>query len=508
MIYSFARLFFLFWLASTVSLPAARAATKPNILYIMSDDHAAHAVGVYGGRFASLNPTPNIDQLANEGILLRNCFCTNSICVPSRATILTGQYSHNNGIKTLSNQLEAARQTLAHAMKRAGYQTAIIGKWHLGAEPAAFDHYCVLKGQGNYFNPVFRIRGPKPWPQNTIQPLAYDSIHSSDAITNLSLKWLKSRDTEKPFFLMHHFKAPHDNFENAERYDWLYADVEMPEPESLRSRHNHGPQERPLYGTSVSKRNQRRNMGHHMFVDPKLADEDYTSETYQRYLKKYLRCVKGVDDNIGRLLAHLKETGQLENTIIIYTADQGFMLGEHDYIDKRWIYDESLRMPFVVRYPKRFEAGIKVDDVVTNADFAPTLLELAGATTMPKSFDGRSFVSNLEGNTPGDWPQASYYRYWMHMTHHDNPAHFGIRTKNFKLIYFYGRPLDANGALPEPTEPYWELYDLQSDPQEMNNVYSVPEYRADRERLKAELRQLKIEVGDTDEAYPELAESW
>ncbi|MGK0187246.1 MAG: arylsulfatase A-like enzyme [Verrucomicrobiales bacterium] len=253
------------------------------------------------------------------------------------------------------------------------------------------------------------------------------SIHSSDAITDLSLKWLKNRKSkDKPFFLMHQFKAPHDNFENAERYDWLYEDVDIPEPDNLWNRGTHGPKGREQYGTSVGPRNSRRNMGDHMFVDKKLSAEEYTRTSYQRYLKKFLRCVKGVDDNVGRLLAHLKATGELDNTIIIYTADQGFMLGEHDYIDKRWIYEESMRMPFIVRYPKQFKAGTTSAAICNNTDFAPTLLELAGmnAAELPKQFQGRSMVPVLAGNTPGDWRSAHYYRYWLHMAHHDNPAHF------------------------------------------------------------------------------------
>jgi N-acetylglucosamine-6-sulfatase len=245
----------------------------------MSDDHAAHAIGAYGGRLAELNPTPTLDRLAGEGALLTNVFCTNSICTPSRATLMTGQYSHVNGVTTLNGSIAEPRQHLARQMKLAGYETAIIGKWHLSAEPAAFDFYTVLPGQGSYFNPVFRTRGPRPWPQNTIRVSGYDSTHSSDAITDLSLKWLRQRkQKEKPFFLMHHFKAPHDNFENAERYDWLYGDVDVPEPESLWNRGGHGPIDKPLYGTSVGKRNARRNMGHHMFVDADLPDEQYKRE--------------------------------------------------------------------------------------------------------------------------------------------------------------------------------------------------------------------------------------
>ena len=480
------------------------AADKPNILYIMSDDHAAHAIGAYGGRLAKLDPTPNIDRLAKEGVRLANCFCTNAICVPSRATIITGQYSHKNGARTLNNGIVPKNQTLAHLMKAAGYETAVVGKWHLKHEPAPFDYYYVLPGQGSYFNPIFRVRGPKPWPNNTVRVARYDCVHSSDAITNASLAWLKKRkQKDKPFFLMHHYKAPHDNFENAERYDFLYEGVEIPEPESLRTRSAHGPIGRPAYGTSVSKRNTRRNMGHHMFVDRTLGDEAYTSAAYQRYLKKFLRTVKGVDDGIGRVIEHLEETGQLDNTVIIYTADQGFMLGEHDYIDKRWMYEESHRMPFIVRYPERFKPTVN-EDIINNVDFAPTILELAGMTEMPEQFQGRSFVANLEGNTPADWRQATYYRYWMHMAHHDNPAHYGIRTKTHKLIFFYGLPLDAAGAKPTATPPHWELYDLVKDPHEMNNVYDEPIYANVVSELKKEMLALKEHVGDRDVDYPEL----
>jgi len=481
------------------------AASQPNILYIMSDDHAAHAIGAYGGRLAALNPTPTLDRLAAEGTRFSNVFCTNSICVPSRASILTGQYSHVNGITTLNGKLPAQQQYLATAMKQAGYETAMIGKWHLAAEPGAFDHYAVLKGQGNYFNPTFRVRGPKSWPQNTFQFDQYDSLHSTDAITKLSLTWLKNRkQKQQPFFLMHHFKAPHDNFENAERYDWLYQNVEIPEPPSLWERGNHGPLGQAIYGTSVGPRNERRNMGHHMFVDKSLADQQYTRESYQRYLKKFLRCVKGVDDNVAQLLDHLEATGELANTIVIYTADQGFMLGEHDYIDKRWMYEESLRMPLIVRDFRQESSGRVCESIVNNTDFAPTLITMAGGEK-PAQMQGRSFLSMVEGEEePADWPQASYYRYWMHMAHHDNPAHYGIRTKNFKLIFFYGLPLDAPGALPKPTKPYWELYDLRKDPQEMNNVIADPAYTQQLEKLKVELFKLKSAVGDTDEKYPQL----
>ncbi len=465
----------------------------------MSDDHAAHAISAYGSRLAKVAPTPNIDRLANEGILFENCFCTNSICTPSRATILTGQYSQTNGVLDLRGRLEPDRQYLPKLMKKAGYETAMIGKWHLKEEPA-FDYYCVLPGQGSYFNPILRGSGGK-WPGNEKRFAGYDSRHSSDVIAGLSLKWLKSRDRSKPFFLMHHFKAPHDNFENAERYDWLFNDVDIPEPESLWDSGNHGSQATKAMGTSIGKRNNRRNMGHHMFVDQSLPGDEYKRTAYQRYLKKYLRCVRGVDDNIGRLFDYLEKSGQMDNTVIIYTSDQGMMLGEHDYIDKRWMYEESMRMPFLVRYPAMIEAGTRTDEIINNTDFAPTILALAGIET-PDYMHGRSFVPLLKGRTPADWAKSTYYRYWMHMAHHDNPAHFGVRTKEYKLIFFYGRNYRKGG--PGPTRPGWELYDMKNDPHEMNNLYGKRQYAGIVKKLKNELLRLRKTYNETDAKYPHI----
>jgi len=479
---------------------ASAANERPNILYIMSDDHAAHAISAYGSRLAKVAPTPNIDRLAKEGILFDNCFCTNSICVPSRATILTGQYSQTNGALDLGGKLEPENQHLPRLMKQAGYETAMIGKWHLKEEPAAFDYYCVLPGQGSYFNPILRESDGK-WPENEKRYASYDSRHSSDVIMDTSLKWLKNRKSSKPFFLMHHFKAPHDNFENAERYDWLFNDIDIPEPESLWNSGNHGSEATKGMGTSIGKRNKRRNMGMHMFVDESLPDEQYKRTAYQRYLKKYLRCVRGVDDNIGRLFEYLDKSGQMDNTVIIYTSDQGMMLGEHDFIDKRWMYEESMRMPFLVRYPKMIKMGSRTDEIINNTDFAPTILELAGLKA-PEYMQGRSFVSILKGRTPPDWPQSTYYRYWMHMVHHDNPAHFGVRTKEYKLIFFYGQNYKQGG--PSPTQPGWELYDMKNDPHEMNNLYGERRYAHVVANLKSELLRLREKYNETDEKYPQI----
>ncbi len=489
---------------STLGLATVQAEDRPNILFIMSDDHCAQAIGAYGGRLAKLNPTPTIDRLAREGILFENAFCSNSICAPSRATILTGQYAHTCGVHDLRGRIEPARQYLAIEMKKAGYQTAMIGKWHLKEEPGAFDYYCVLPGQGKYFDPVFRVRGAEGWPKNTVQ---FKGKHSTDAITDITLEWLREgRDSEKPFFLMHHYKAPHDFFQYAPRYEKYLADVDIPEPVNLWKQPRFGSiatrgaddELLPHIGTSIGRRNPRRNYAKHYKVDKSIGDEAAQRAAYNIYLKHYLRCVKGVDDNLARLFAYLEETGQMDNTVILYTGDQGFMLGEHDYMDKRWMYEEAMRMPFLVRYPKTIRAGSRTDAIVENVDYGPTMLAFAGVQT-PEIMQGRSFKEICEtGKEPAGWKQEAYYRYWMHMAHHDNPGHVGIRTKAHKLIFYYG--CDYKGQ--KRTPPGWELYDLRYDPTEVVNQYDNPEYAKLARALKARLAKLRQRVGDTGEDFP------
>ena len=481
---------------------------RPNILYIMSDDHTSQAVGAYGSRLAALNPTPTIDRLAREGVMFENAFCTNSICSPSRACVLTGQYNHVNGVYDLRGKVPVEQQYLAIEMKKAGYHTAMIGKWHLKVEPAAFEHYCVLPGQGKYFNPEFRIRGDQKWPKNKIK---FDGMHSVDAITDLSIAWLKEGwDQDRPFFLMHHYKSPHDYFEYAPRYESYLADTEIPEPENMWKRNSkfgslatRGENDEliPHIGTSIGRRNPRRSYAADFKIDPALSDEAAKRAAYNVYLKAYLRCVKGVDDNLKRLFDHLTEAGQMDNTLIIYTGDQGFMLGEHDYQDKRWMYEESQRMPFLVRYPKSIPAGIKTDAIIENVDFAPTMLAFAGVKT-PEYMQGQSFreICETGKETPG-WKQSAYYRYWMHMAHHDNPGHVGIRTKDHKLIFYYGA---GYGPKDVRTPPAWELYDLKNDPSENVNQYDNPKYAAIAQSLKRQLAEKRIQIGDTGADYPEI----
>ena len=495
----------------------AGAAERPNILFIMSDDHAAHAISAYGGRLAAVAPTPNLDRLAREGALLTNVFCTNSICSPSRACVLTGQYCHVNGAFDLGGRVPAGRQMLARQMKQAGYQTAMIGKWHLKDEPADFDYYCVLPGQGRYHSPEFRVRGQQPWGKNLI---TFDGIHVTDAITDITLKWLREkRDKRQPFFLMHHFKAPHDYFDNAPRYESYLKEVDIPAPPTLAFRDaafgslaTRGANDEliPHIGTSIGGRNPRRS--YLQDLPERYPDEfpqgfdpnDYSAEECQRlaynaYLRKFLRCVKGIDDNLGRLLDELEATGELDNTLIIYTADQGFMLGEHDYQDKRWMYEESQRMPFLVRFPHAIPAGQKLDAIIENVDFAPTLLDFAGGA-VPDDVQGRSFRSLLEtGLEAADWKQEAYYRYWMHMAHHDNPAHMGIRTKTHKLIYYYGCNYDGGYQTPAG----WELYDLRNDPQETRNLYNDPTQASLVADLKQRLKVARKRSGDDGSHFPQ-----
>jgi N-acetylglucosamine-6-sulfatase len=488
---------------------------SPNILFIMADDHTSQAFGIYGSRLAYLNPTPNIDKLAHEGIIFDNAFCTNSICTPSRASILTGQYSQTNGVLDLMGSLSAERQYLPNEMKKLGYTTAIIGKWHLSEEPSAFDFYNVLPGQGKYYNPETQVKGIGDWPNNIVNHTG----HSSDVITDLSLEWIKNRDKTKPFFLMHHFKAPHDLFQNAGRYDTYLEDVLIPEPENLFDNGSHGSISTrgvndsliSIIGASVSKRNNIWDLGGRLGISDSIPEPVYTHQVYQTFLKRYLRCVKGIDDNIKRIVDYLKEEGLYDNTIIIYTSDQGYFLGEHDYFDKRWMYEESMRMPFIVHYSPVIKGGTRSDLLINNTDFAPTLIELAGGTA-PVYMQGKSFKRTIEGKKEKNWRQETYYRYWMHMAHHlGTPAHFGIRTSQYKLIFFYGVDFEDPprkgywGSKAEiVTPPGWEFYDLLQDPNEMQNLYSDPEYSEVINDLKTRLKSLRKELNETDERYPHI----
>lgn len=511
--------------------------SKPNIIFIMSDDHASAAVSAYGSRLAKDAPTPNIDRIAREGTRFDNCFCTNAICTPSRAAILTGRHSHCSGVRTLSDPLPENSELLSEILRSSGYRTAVFGKWHLHARPRGFDQWAVLPGQGEYRDPKFIVEDDSSIPEvvgdrliNTKKEYHdewtrnYHFGHQfsvegyvTDIITDMSIRWIQEQSEESPFFLCIHHKAPHDFFEYKRVHEAIYRNVVFAEPETLFESEEVRGEISRRYGTTVSERWKPRNMVKHL-EDPSypnggpwdfsgMTDDEKTRFAYQKYMEDYLRTVHSIDVNVGRVLDVLDSGGQAENTIVIYTSDQGMMLGEHDHIDKRWIFDESLRMPFLMRYPAKMSAGRVNDDVIDNTDFAPTLLDMVGID-VPEIMQGRSFRPAAEDGTLEDWRQSVYYRYWMHMAHHWVPAHYGIRTKQWKLIFFYGLKLDASGCThpdcDEPTEPGFELYDMVNDPGETTNLVSDPRYTEVFNSLKRELVGLKRSVGDGDEKYPEM----
>ncbi|WP_430971737.1 sulfatase family protein [Sunxiuqinia rutila] len=483
---------------------------KPNILFILSDDHTSQAWGIYGGILKDYVHAPNIDRLASEGVVLDNCFCTNSICTPSRATILTGQYSHHNGVYTLANALNPDRMNIAKVLQGNGYQTAIIGKWHLKTQPAGFDYFNVLPGQGRYWNPILKTKDN--WEDGYGGGKEYEGF-STDVIADLSIDWMKKRDKTKPFMMMCHFKATHEPFDFPDRYKHLLDGVELPEPESL---YDSGPETtgrtfkgqvlenlRDRYLENTKNPNYWAQYPELPFSVDGLDARGQRKKTYQKLVKDFIRSGAAIDDNIGKLLDFLEEEGIADNTVVIYTADQGYFLGEHGFFDKRLIYEESLRMPFVIRYPKEFNGGRRIDDIILNIDFAALLADYA-KVEKPDFIEGRSFRNNLKGETPEDWRKSMYYRYWLHLE--DRPGHFGIRNERYKLAFFYGQPLDMAGAQQETTAPAWEFYDLQKDPHENYNAYHDPAYAGIIKEMKEELILLRKEVGDTDESYPVMRE--
>jgi len=461
---------------------------RPNIVFIMSDDHAAHAMSCYGSR---INETSNLDRIAREGMRFDNCFCANSICGPSRATILTGTYNHVNGVTTLSARLDNRQLNFAKLLQQAGYQTAVVGKWHLGQGPehwpTGFDHYEILQGQGPYFDPEMVRDGEK------VQHQGY----TTDIITDLCLDWLRQRDRSRPFCLLYHHKAPHRHWEPDDKHARMYEDIDIPEPETFDDDYSNRAAAAAEAKMRIDQDLNERDLKQP--VPEGLTPEEEKHWKYQRYIKDYLRCVASIDDNVGRLLDFLDAEGLTENTIVIYTSDQGFFLGDHGWYDKRFMYEESLRMPFIIRYPREIAPASVNQDLILNVDFAPTFLDYAGID-VPEPMQGTSFRSLLNGRTPEDWQTSIYYRYWMHLAHHNVYAHYGVRTRRCKLIFYYADALDQPGAIDDRREPEWELFDLEKDPFELHSVYDDPQYADVVAELKTELRRLQEKVGD--EPYP------
>ena len=475
-------------------------AKAPNILFIMSDDHTSQAISAYGGILASVLPTPHIDRLAREGALLTNCFVTNSISTPSRACILTGQYSHKNGVYTLSDPIDPASPTSAKYLHDQGYQTAIVGKWHLGTEPAGFDFYNVLPGQGEYINPTLIRKGDWHKGKNGAPKQTRYPGYSTNIIASEALRYLETVDKDRPFFLMCHFKAPHRPWVPAERFKDLLKEVTVPAPPNLLDAYEGKGAYTRILKMNLEDMNHRDLKGKP--VPQEMTRDEKRQWIYQHYIKDYLRCVAAVDENVGRLLKYLDENGLAENTIVVYTGDQGFFLGEHGWFDKRLMYEECLRMPFLIRYPREIKPGTRNDDMVLNIDFAPLFLDYAGLP-VPEQMQGTSFRKNLIGKTPRHWRKSFYYRYWMHADGaHNVPAHYGIRTDRYKLVFYYAQQLGMSGSKNEPLVPEWEFYDLEKDPLEMHNLYRDPQQQKIIKKLKKELLQQKKQYGDEDSHYP------
>ncbi len=457
------------WLLLMLLSAALAGAAQPNFVFIMSDDHAAHAISAYGSK---INQTPNLDRIAKSGMRFNTCFVNNSICTPSRAAILTGKYSHLNGV-TVFNRFDGSQPHVGKMLQQAGYQTAMIGKWHLFSDPTGFDYWNVLPGQGRYYDPIMIEMGKT----NTIKG------YVTDVITDLSIDFLKRRDPTKPFMLFCHHKAPHREWTPGPNHTNLYDNIDVPEPVTFNDDYS-GRSRAAAEATMRIERNLTKTDVKHA-PPAGLSGMALKKWYYQRYIKDYLRCIASVDDNVGRLLDYLEQSGLAKNTVVIYTSDQGFFLGDHGWYDKRFMYEESLRMPFLISFPGMIKPGSQNNSMILNVDFAPTLLELAGAK-IPSDMQGRSILPLLRGKKPSDWRTSMYYRYYHYPQHHRVQPHCGVRTEQHKLIYF--NKLDE-----------WELYDLKKDPYETNNIYSEASSAKLISRLKSEMLRLKKELKDDDQ---------
>lgn len=474
---------------------------RPNIIFILSDDHATNAISAYSNFFKEMASTPNIDRIANEGAILTNAFSTNAICGPSRASILTGKHSHvNKYYKNFKGgNFNGSQWTYPKALQKGGYQTAMIGKWHLASTPQGFDYYKyhIDHGeQGVYWDPKYNENGVP----------VKEKGYATNITTNFALNWLDGRNKETPFCLLLQYKAPHREWSPDKKYEDSWKNQDIPYPDTFNDQYvgrektagdTHmtmdffnrrdmklSPPD-SLSGKKLGKWfDYGNNPGEIVTPSETLSGEELRKWKYQRYMKDYLATIKSVDDNIGRVLDYLKENGLEENTIIVYASDQGFFLGDHGWFDKRFMYEESIRMPFVIRYPKGIAPKTVVKDVVSNIDMAPTVLEMAGIP-IPKEVQGKSFYKNLKGKTPKNWRQSMYYHYYEYPFWHHVQPHYGIRNERYKLIHFY-YDMDV-----------WEFYDLKNDPSELNNLIHSKKHSALINKTKKELQALKKEYGNT-----------
>lgn len=497
---------------------------RPNILFIMSDDHSFQTISAYGHPISKLAPTPNIDRLANEGMLFRQAFVENSLSTPSRACLMTGLYSHQNGQRQLGKGIDTTKTFFSELLQEAGYQTGVVGKWHMQCEPKGFDFYHILWDQGEYYNPEFRSNSSNG-------KYIKEEGYATTLTTDHSIEFLEQRDKEKPFCLLVHHKAPHRNWMPEPQYLNLYEDVEFPKPETFDDDYNTrcSPARTQdmtiantmtlVYDLKVSEvRNvppydkewniegldyslDRMTAGqlqtwnnayqpkNKEFLEKNLKGDDLVNWKFQRYLRDYLRCIKSIDDQVGRLIDYLEKEGLMDNTIIVYTSDQGFYMGEHGWFDKRFMYEESFRTPLIIRYPQAIKAGSKTDALVQNIDYAPTFLSLAGVEK-PEDMSGSSLEAVFGDVNPANWRKDLYYHYYDYPAIHSVRRHDGVRNERHKLIHFYGKgemaddkDIDCN-----------ELYDLQNDPSELNNLYGKPGYEEITKQLQARLDNYRNEL--------------
>jgi len=480
------------------------AADKPNIVFIFSDDHAYQAISAYGDH-RKLVDTPNIDRIGKEGMRFDRCVVPNSICGPSRACVLTGKYSHMNGFYNNTNsKFDGSQMTFPKLMQQAGYQTAMIGKWHLITDPTGFDFWQILPGQGAYYNPAMLKNGQK------VNLTGY----TTDIIGDISLEWLKNRDKSKPFVLMCQHKAPHREWEPPARYLGHDRDRKYPEPETLFDDYSGRGLAEKSQDMTIEKTMTRKDLKlippgnltpeqmkpwnayyeprNKAFEDSKLTGKDLVRWKYNRYMHDYTACIRAVDDSVGRVLESLEKEGLANNTIVVYSADQGFYLGEHGWFDKRWIFEESLRTPLLVRWPGVAKTGsVNPGDIVSNIDFAPTFLEAAGVP-VPAEIQGKSLVPVLKGATPADWRKSFYYHYYEFPGPHSVHKHYGVVTDRYKLVHFY-----------EPGVDYWELFDRKTDPLELKSVHGRTEYASAQKELENELARLRKELKVPEKDPPE-----
>jgi len=504
---SLVSLFLLPVLVSCDSSAKQKDADRPNILFIMSDDHGYQAISCYNGQ---LNQTPNIDRIANEGVMFTRCFVTNSICAPSRAVILTGKFSHQNGLRINGPRFDGSQVTFPKLLQKEGYETAMIGKWHLGSDPTGFDYWNILPGQGDYYNPDFIEMGDTATVEGYVTNL----------ITDFSIEWLKNRNKEKPFCLMVHHKAPHRCWMPDTTHLGMYNDIKFPLPANfydtyegrlaaasqkmhmknldpvndLKLLDKEGEIQSPLrkfFEQQIGRMNKTQRAAWDRAYEKEISyykqahlqGDELLEWKYQRYLEDYLRCIASVDENIGRLLDFIDEQGLAQNTLVVYTSDQGFYLGEHGWFDKRFIYEESFRTPLLIRLPSKLRKNT-IDKLVQNIDYAPTILDLAGAR-IPEDMQGRSLVPLLERKDETNWRKSVYYHYYEYPGPHSVKRHYGVRTERYKLIHFY---FDID---------QWELYDLKKDLLEINNLYGKAGYGEITTRLYEELLKLQKQYNDT-----------